>query len=156
MKALAVIRPLLSLLLFIVAFLALGAYVASGHDHDDSPVTTAHDHLHHSHLAEFAKVPEKARIRPNPLADDPDAVAAGRKLFARHCSECHGSNAEGGRKAPNLHGDEIQSATPGTLFWVISNGVVRKGMPVWSKLPEPERWQIVTYLRTLRPIASER
>jgi mono/diheme cytochrome c family protein len=26
---------------------------------------------------------------------------------------------------------------------------VRSGMPVWSKLPEPQRWQIVTYVKTL-------
>jgi hypothetical protein len=24
-------------------------------------------------------------------------------------------------------------------------------MPVWSKLPEPERWQIVTFLKSLSP-----
>jgi hypothetical protein len=24
-------------------------------------------------------------------------------------------------------------------------------MPVWSKLPEPERWQIVSYLKSLVP-----
>jgi len=24
-------------------------------------------------------------------------------------------------------------------------------MPVWSKLPEPERWQIVAFLQSLRP-----
>jgi hypothetical protein len=35
------------------------------------------------------------------------------------------------------------------LFWVLTNGVVMRGMPVWSKLPEPERWQIVTFLKSL-------
>jgi hypothetical protein len=46
-------------------------------------------------------------------------------------------------------GKEVQQATPGTLFWILTNGVVRRGMPVWSKLPEPQRWQIVTYLKSL-------
>jgi hypothetical protein len=32
---------------------------------------------------------------------------------------------------------------------VLTNGVVRKGMPVWSKLPEPQRWQIVRFLKSL-------
>jgi len=45
----------------------------------------------------------------------------------------------------------VQQATPGTLFWLLTNGVVRRGMPVWSKLPEPERWQIVAFLQSLRP-----
>ncbi len=57
--------------------------------------------------------------------------------------------AEGGRRAPSLRAEEVQRATPGTLFWILTNGVVRRGMPVWSKLPEPQRWQIVTYVKSL-------
>jgi mono/diheme cytochrome c family protein len=48
----------------------------------------------------------------------------------------------------------VQQATPGTLFWILTNGVVRRGMPVWSKLPEPQRWQIVSYLKSLTPAAK--
>jgi hypothetical protein len=107
------------------------------------------DHLHHRHYTELAKVPTKARNRHNPLEGDSDAVAAGGKLFERHCAECHGHTAEGGRRAPSLRAREVQLATPGTLFWLLTNGVVRRGMPVWSKLPEPERWQIVTFLKSL-------
>ena len=56
--------------------------------------------------------------------------------------------AEGGKRAPSLLRDEVQRATPGALFWVLTNGVVRRGMPDWSKLPEPERWQIVAFLKS--------
>jgi mono/diheme cytochrome c family protein len=100
---------------------------------------------------ELAQVPEAARGRANPLANDPDALPAGKKLFARHCAECHGANAEGGHKGPSLRAPEVQNATPGALFWVMTNGAVRSGMPVWSKLPEPQRWQIVTYVKSLGP-----
>jgi mono/diheme cytochrome c family protein len=99
--------------------------------------------------AEIAKAPEKARAKPNPLAADPDAVAAGSNLFEQHCAECHGDTADGGRKGPSLRVQEIQGATPGALFWLLTNGVVRRGMPVWSKLPEPQRWQLVAYIRSL-------
>ena len=101
--------------------------------------------------AELEKAPSKARARRNPLETDPNAVVAGAKLFALHCAECHGEMAEGGRKAPSLLADPVQNATPGTLFWILTNGVVRRGMPVWSKLPEPQRWQIVRYLKSLTP-----
>jgi mono/diheme cytochrome c family protein len=111
------------------------------------------DHLHHSHHAEFAKVPERARSRMNPLVNDPDAPVAGRKLFEQHCAECHGHTAEGSSKAPSLRAKEVQQATPGTLFWILTNGVVRRGMPMWSKLPEPQRWQIVTFVKSLTPSA---
>lgn len=101
--------------------------------------------------AELAKAPRRAMARRNPLEVDPDAVAAGAKLFGLHCAECHGDMAEGGRKAPSLLADPVQQATPGTLFWILTNGVVRRGMPVWSKLPEAQRWQIVSYLKSLTP-----
>jgi mono/diheme cytochrome c family protein len=99
--------------------------------------------------AELQKAPEKARNRANPLQNDRDAVAAGAILFEQHCAECHGNAAEGTRKAPSLLVPEVRSATPGTLFWLITNGVVRKKMPVWSKLPEPQRWQLVRYIKSL-------
>jgi len=59
---------------------------------------------------------------------------------------------QGGKKAPNLLAPEVQLATPGTLFWLLTNGVVRSGMPVWSKLPEPQRWQLVSFIKSLTPV----
>jgi mono/diheme cytochrome c family protein len=101
--------------------------------------------------AELAKAPPKAAARHNPLVSDPDAVAAGAKLFGMHCAECHGEMAEGSKKAPSLFAVEVQQAPPGTLFWLLTNGVVWRGMPVWSKLPEPQRWQLVSYIKSLGP-----
>jgi mono/diheme cytochrome c family protein len=98
----------------------------------------------------LADAPAKARERKNPFEGDPQAVAAGGKLFEQHCTECHGMKAGGTRKGPSLLREEVQQATPGTLFWILSNGVVRRGMPVWSKLPEQQRWQLVTFLQSLK------
>ncbi|HYM76587.1 MAG TPA: c-type cytochrome [Candidatus Dormibacteraeota bacterium] len=111
---------------------------ASPPPHKDNPV-----------YAELAKAPAKAAARRNPLESDPDAVAAGSKLFEQHCAECHGATADGGKKGPSLRAAEVQQAPPGTLFWLLTNGVVRRGMPVWSKLPEPQRWQLVSYIKSL-------
>ena len=99
--------------------------------------------------AELGKVPEKERQKTNPLAKDPEAVSAGEVLFEEHCEECHGNRGMGGKKAPSLRAPEVQNATPGAIFWILTNGVVRKKMPVWSKLPEPERWQLVSYIKSL-------
>jgi mono/diheme cytochrome c family protein len=146
-------KPVLYLRLFLRMMSAMtalfGVCVLLGFAQSEDSASSDKDHHHHHRYAEFAKVPEKARTKSNPLAEDPDAIVAGRKLFEQHCAECHGSMAEGGRKAPSLRTEEVQQATPGTLFWILTNGVVRRGMPVWSKLPEPQRWQIVTYLRSL-------
>lgn len=129
---------------------ALGIFLAAASvfAQSEKPAPSANNA---SAYAGLAKAPPKAATRRNPFENDPQALAAGAKLFELHCSECHGSAAQGGKKAPGLLADEIQQASPGTLFWILTNGVVRRGMPVWSKLPEPQRWQLVSYLKSLRP-----
>jgi mono/diheme cytochrome c family protein len=104
--------------------------------------------------AELKKAPAKAAAKHNPLESDPEAAAAGAKLFQLHCAECHGATADGGKKGPSLRSEDVQRATPGALFWLLTNGVVRRGMPVWSKLPEPQRWQLVSFIRSLGPPAK--
>jgi len=99
--------------------------------------------------SELDKAPQKARAKSNPLQSDPDAVLAGRILFERHCAECHGDVAEGGHHGPNLRAAEVQNAPVGAIFWILTNGIVWHGMPVWSKLPEPQRWQLVSYIKSL-------
>ena len=96
----------------------------------------------------LARVPDKARVKRNPFANDSDAPLAGKKLFEQHCAECHGPNAEGANRGPSLRANEMQQATPGELFWILTNGVVRRGMPAWSKLPAEQRWQIITWLKS--------
>lgn len=98
---------------------------------------------------ELKKAPEKYRGKTNPLANDADAAVAGGVLFEEHGEVCHGKEGMGGKKAPSLTAKEVQNAAPGAIFWILSNGVVRKKMPVWSKLPEPERWQLVSYIKSL-------
>src|ERR1700687_911729 len=57
--------------------------------------------------------------------------------------------AKAGKKGPSLRVEQVQSSEPGAIFWLLTNGVVRRGMPVWSKLPEPQRWQLVAYIKSL-------
>jgi mono/diheme cytochrome c family protein len=105
--------------------------------------------------AEIVKAPEKARAKRNPFEKDPDAVASGRILFEQRCAECHGNNAAGSKKGPSLRAPEIQNAEPGAIFWILTNGVIRKGMPVWSKLPEAQRWQLVSFIKSLGPAPAK-
>ena len=125
----------------IVAVLFVG--LACGQGGDSARKTSADP------LAALFKVPKSMRMRQNPYAGDLREQTAGGKLFEQHCAQCHGENAAGTRRAPSLSSSVVQKASPGTLFSVITNGVVRRGMPVWSKLPEQQRWQIVTFLKSL-------
>jgi mono/diheme cytochrome c family protein len=95
-------------------------------------------------------VPVRDHERPNPLRNQPDAVAAGRRIFLDRCSRCHGENAEGVRRRPPLRSQRVQQlATDGDLHWLLVNGNMRKGMPSWSKLPDPQIWQVISYLKSL-------
>jgi len=94
-------------------------------------------------------VPDKDRTRPNPVAGQPEAIAAGGRLFSDHCAKCHGSDASGRDKKPTLRGPEVQNASDGEISWLLRNGYVRKGMPSWSAIPEASRWQIIAYIKSL-------
>jgi len=97
------------------------------------------------------KVPEADRVKVNPFAGKADAAAAGEILFRNNCAKCHGQNAEGKGSRPSLKSERLAAATDGDIAWIIKNGQMYKGMPSWGGLPEPARWQIVTYLRSLNP-----
>lgn len=96
------------------------------------------------------RAPATASTLQNPYAGESDAVAAGAKLFHRHCASCHGQDAGGIEKAPGLRSPAVQRASPGALFWLLRNGILQKGMPSWSHLPDQQRWQIVAWLKSIQ------
>jgi mono/diheme cytochrome c family protein len=143
------------------AGVAIGAYLLSGFclgtalGQELSKVADKPKRKTESVYTEISKVPQKARAKQNPLEKDPEAAEAGHILYEQRCAECHGTAGEGSKRGPSLRAAEVQNAEPGTIFWILTNGVVRKGMPVWSKLPEPQRWQLVSYIKSLRPAGSK-
>ena len=102
--------------------------------------------------------PEAVAAKANPLAEKPWAAAGGKKLFLRNCAECHDKDGDGlvKKHSADLQLAVVQQQTDGSLFWKITNGNTGRGMPSFSKLPELERWQLVLYLRTLKPAADQR
>ncbi|MGH9711993.1 MAG: c-type cytochrome [Candidatus Acidiferrales bacterium] len=101
-------------------------------------------------LNAIAQAPLASRDWQNPYEGQPDAIAAGKKLFLQHCAECHGRDARGRGHAINLRSPGVQNAMPGELVWFLRSGNLWRGMPSWSGLPVERRWQIVTYLKSLR------
>jgi mono/diheme cytochrome c family protein len=135
---------------FVIVSLLLFSGVVAAAGPQEPPMRSGQESVYD----ELKKVPEKYRGKTNPLANDTDAVAAGGVLFEEHCEGCHGKEGMGGKKAPCLRAEEVQNAVPGAIFWILTNGVVRKKMPVWSKLPEPERWQLVSYIKSLGAVSA--
>ena len=94
--------------------------------------------------------PHDATSKINPLANRTDAVAGGRKLFHQRCATCHGDDGRGSTKAPDLTQPAVQEQSDGALFWKISGGNTRQGMPSFSFLPELQRWQLVLHIRAAK------
>lgn len=95
----------------------------------------------------FRNAPGSAAQMKNPYSGDAQAAAGGKKLYSQNCAQCHGNNLQGLGPAPTLTSESMKNATPGDLFWFITNGDLSKGMPSWSQLPKQQRWQIVTFLK---------
>lgn len=95
-------------------------------------------------------VPAADRAQVNPVAGQPDAVAAGGKLYQDSCSKCHGANGLGHASRPPIRSARVAAASDGELFWLLKNGEPFRGMPAWARLPEGQRWQIIAYLRSIQ------
>ena len=95
----------------------------------------------------------------NPMAPAGKAdLVGGKKLFDIYCVPCHGESGRGdgpvGKKfvpAPaSLRADSpMMMLSDGQLFVIVSSGL--GPMPAFrADLSPPERWQIVSFLRTLK------
>jgi hypothetical protein len=49
----------------------------------------------------------------------------------------------------------VQEQSDGVLFWKITTGNTRRGMPTFSFLPESQRWQLVLHIHRLAPTESD-
>jgi mono/diheme cytochrome c family protein len=99
----------------------------------------------------WGHVPAKDGARSNPFGGQAEAVEAGKLVYRDHCLQCHKADAQGdGHKRPSLHSDRLRSASDGGIEWFLRQGDLAHGMPSWSSLPEAQRWQVVTYLRSIQ------
>jgi mono/diheme cytochrome c family protein len=93
----------------------------------------------------------------------PDHLAAGSKLFRRHCQDCHGPTGDGrGPTAPWLtpHPRDFrqgafkftstgQKPTRADLFRTLTNGLPGTPMPPWGMRTEEERHRLIDYVMFL-------
>jgi glucose/arabinose dehydrogenase len=101
----------------------------------------------------FHDAPASAAAMENPYQGAQD-VDAGKASYAKNCAVCHGPTGMGtGNIAALAHGP-AQTAKPGEVFWFITKGDLQNGMPSWATLAERERWQIVSYVKSLPNAAT--
>jgi alcohol dehydrogenase (cytochrome c) len=87
----------------------------------------------------------------NPLAGNPNAIAAGAKLYAQTCQTCHGS----GRAAVVVGRVLTHGAKDGEIFLNIRNGIRGTQMPAFSALTTEQAWQLVSFIRSDGSAAPE-
>jgi cytochrome c oxidase cbb3-type subunit III len=87
----------------------------------------------------------------NPVAGNPRAIQEGASLFRANCSPCHGLNAQGGGRGPDLTaGRWVHGSTDADLFRTVTHGVPGTEMPA-NAFDESETWAILAYVRSLAP-----
>jgi cytochrome c oxidase cbb3-type subunit III len=90
------------------------------------------------------------------LAADPEARMVGQKLFVTYCSQCHASDARGGRGFPNLtDNDWLYGGEPETIKASIMEG--RAGaMPAMGKaIGEANVKDVANFVRSLSGLAHD-
>ena len=94
--------------------------------------------------AKFASMPVEQ------VAQDPQALKMGGRLFASNCSVCHGSDAKGAYGFPNLTDDDwIWGGAPETIKTTIMGGR-QAAMPAWlDVIGEEGIRNVAGYVRSL-------
>ena len=90
-------------------------------------------------------------LRPVPeIANDPEALKVGQRLFLQHCSQCHGSDARGQQGFPNLTDNAwLYGGEPQAIVTTIMHGRVGQ-MPAWKDaLGEEGVQEVVSYALSL-------
>ncbi len=91
----------------------------------------------------------------NPIAGDTTAIKEGSSLFRANCSPCHGLNAKGGGRGPDLtSGRWTHGSSDADIFRTITQGVPGTQMPA-NGFDDLETWAIIAYLRSLAPSEHE-
>jgi mono/diheme cytochrome c family protein len=84
------------------------------------------------------------------------SVAAGKKSAETNCVTCHGAGGKGDGvaaaaltpKPADWTSAKVKADPDGSLFCKMANG--RGPMPPWKHLPEKERWDLISYVRSLQ------
>lgn len=103
-------------------------------------------------------VPARAAQKKNPIPATPASIAAGKIVYLGNCLSCHGKSGKGDGPAAaalttspgDLSNSKMWQLSDGAAFWKITEG--RAPMTTFKTLlTDEQRWQVVSYMRTLAP-----
>ena len=95
---------------------------------------------------------------PNPTPVSDASLANGKKNYQINCAVCHGNagDGNGGLKkvnpaygySPSLLAPSALGRSDGYIYGMLRNG--RGIMPSYNRIEEPDRWDVVNYVRALQ------
>ena len=136
----------------LTSIIAAGAWVVMLLLACDSSDVSAHDGHKHSHA------PASARKLKNPIKATPENIERARALYVANCASCHGEDGKSKTdiasvmtpKPTDLTAKEMKGITDGEIYWVITNGIKKSGMPALkTKRTDEERWLMTEYVKKL-------
>lgn len=78
-------------------------------------------------------------MKPEDVAGDAQAMAIGERLFMNNCSQCHGSDAHGGKGFPNLtDADWLHGGSPDKIKESITKGRIGNMPPMAAAVGMPD------------------
>jgi mono/diheme cytochrome c family protein len=100
---------------------------------------------------------EAAKLK-NPVESTPESVAAGRKVYQRLCSRCHGAEGKGdGNAAGAVPPSDLTDATwdhgssDGEIFTTIHDGTSADMEGYAQRISDTDIWNVVNYIRSMGP-----
>jgi mono/diheme cytochrome c family protein len=116
---------------------------------------------HEGHGKAYA--PAAAKKLRSPITANAESLAKGKALYMEQCAVCHGEDGKARTdmaKAMKAKPTDFTSAamagiTEGEMFWVITHGIEKEGMPAFEKkMDDTARWQATQFVRSLKPPAA--
>src|SRR5882724_11983094 len=97
---------------------------------------------------------EAATVK-NPIAVSAESTAAGKRIYTRMCSRCHGSEGKGDGTAATAPVPDLTDAqwdyggSDGEIFSVVHDGVSADMDGYASRLSDTDIWNVVNYVRSV-------
>ena len=98
--------------------------------------------------------PEAAKNK-NPVAASADSTAAGKRVYTRMCSRCHGPEGKGDGTAATAPVPDLTDAasdygsSDGEIFGVIHDGVSADMDGYAARLSDTDIWNVVNFVRSV-------
>jgi mono/diheme cytochrome c family protein len=98
--------------------------------------------------------PEAAKIR-NPAGATAESAAAGKRVYTRMCSRCHGSEGKGDGTAATGNMPDLTDAqwdfgaSDGEIFSVIHDGVSADMDGYAARLSDTDIWNVVSFIKSV-------